>query len=151
MKIAIIGAGPAGLTAAYELSKQGQEVTVHVYEAGTSVGGMCKTITLWDTKVDIGPHRFFSYDKRVNNLWLEVVEKDYKMVNRTTRIFFRNKFFSYPIKPLNALWNVGILDAFLSLTSYLYEKIHPTKLDNSFESWVQNRFGKKLYQLFFKT
>lgn len=151
MKIAIIGAGPAGLTAGYELSKKNQDVTVHVYEAGSRVGGMCKTISLWDTKVDIGPHRFFSYDNRVNKLWLEVVGKDYKMVNRTTRIYYRKKFFFYPIKPVDALIKIGPIEAMASLFSYLWEKVSPTKLDNSFETWVQNRFGNKLYTLFFKT
>ncbi len=151
MKIAIIGAGPAGLTAGYELSKKGEDITIHVYEASDKVGGMCKTIRLWNTNVDIGPHRFFSYDKRVNKLWLEVVGKDYKMVNRTTRIYYRKKFFFYPIKPFDALFKIGIVEATASLFSYFYEKIKPTKQDNSFESWVKGRFGNKLYTLFFKT
>jgi protoporphyrinogen oxidase len=151
MKIAIIGAGPAGLTAGYELSKKGPQYTIHVYEASNKAGGMCRTIRLWNTNADIGPHRFFSYDKRVNKLWLEVVGKDYKMVNRTTRIYYRKKFFFYPIKPLDALLKIGFLEAAASLISYVQEKIKPTKPDNSFESWVKGRFGKKLYTLFFKT
>lgn len=150
MKIAIIGAGPAGLTAGYELSKKGETITVHLYEAGSQVGGMCKTIDLWNTKVDIGPHRFFSYDKRVNKIWLEVVGKEYKMVNRITRIYYRKKFFYYPIRAFDALRKIGLKEAIASLISYFRERIHPTPLDNSFESWVQNRFGKKLYTLFFK-
>jgi protoporphyrinogen oxidase len=151
MKIAIIGAGPAGLTAGYELSKKEKDVTVHIYEAGNKVGGMCKTITLWNTQVDIGPHRFFSYDKRVNTTWLEIVGKDYKMVNRTTRIYYKKKFFLYPIKPFDALKKIGIMEAFSSLISYLLEKINPTKQENNFETWVKKRFGEKLYTLFFKT
>lgn len=151
MKVAIIGAGPAGLTAGYELSKKGDSITVHLYEASNQVGGMCKTIQLWNTKADIGPHRFFSYDKRVNKIWLEIVGKDYKMVNRTTRIYYRKKFFFYPIKPFDALSKIGLIEAASSLLSYLYEKINPTKQDNSFEAWVKGRFGNKLYSLFFKT
>src|SRR5687767_14577504 len=95
-KIAVIGAGPAGLTAAYLLSKKGY--SIDVFEADKQIGGMCKTIELWNCKVDIGPHRFFSNDKRVNELWLEVVGDDYAMVNRLTRIFYKNKYFDYPLK-----------------------------------------------------
>ena len=91
-KIAIIGAGPAGLTAGYLLSIKGYDVTV--YEATGEVGGMCRTIDLWDCKVDIGPHRFFSFDKKVNELWLEVAGKDYEMVKRLTRIYYKNKFYA---------------------------------------------------------
>ncbi len=151
MKVAIIGAGPAGLTAGYELSKKGEQVTVHLYEASDQVGGMCKTIRLWNTNADIGPHRFFSYDKRVNKLWLEITGKDYKMVNRITRIYYRKKFFYYPIKPFDALQKIGFPAAVASLFSYLKEKIAPSKPDNSFESWVKGRFGEKLYSIFFKT
>lgn len=86
-KIAIIGAGPAGITSAFELSKAGFDVTV--YEASESVGGLSKTIELWDQKVDLGPHRFFSNDTKVNQLWLEVVGKDYRMVDRLTRIYYK--------------------------------------------------------------
>lgn len=149
MKTAIIGAGPAGMTAAYELAKS--NISVDVYEAGPSVGGMAKTIELWNQKVDIGPHRFFSNDTRVNELWLEVVGKDYEMVDRLTRIYYNKKFFHYPIKAFNALTNMGVLTAASCVTHYGIEKVFPTKDTSTFEGWVTNRFGKKLYQIFFKT
>lgn len=149
MKIAIIGAGPAGMTAAYELSKKTKNVDV--FEAGSSVGGMAKTIELWNQKVDIGPHRFFSNDTRVNELWLEVVGNDYEMVDRLTRIYYNKKFFHYPIKAINALTNMGIFKAAGCIIYYGIEKIFPTKDTSTFEGWVTNRFGKKLYQIFFKT
>jgi protoporphyrinogen oxidase len=149
MKVAVIGAGPAGMTAAYELAKKIKEVDV--FEAGPSVGGMAKTIELWNQKVDIGPHRFFSNDTRVNELWLEVVGKDYEMVDRLTRIYYNKKFFHYPIKALNALTNMGIFKAASCMLYYGLEKISPTKDTSTFEGWVTNRFGKKLYQIFFKT
>jgi len=98
-KIAIIGAGPAGLTAAYQLAKEGFDV--HVFEAGDSVGGMAKTISLWGQLVDLGPHRFFSNDPRVNSFWLKMINKKYSMVKRLTRIYYKEKFFNYPLKFLN--------------------------------------------------
>ena len=92
-KVAVIGAGPAGITAAYELSKKGIEV--EVFEAAEEVGGLAKSIDLWDQRVDLGPHRFFSNDTKVNNVWVEVVGNDYKMVDRLTRIYYKNKFYYY--------------------------------------------------------
>ena len=91
MKIGIIGAGPAGITAAYELAKAGADV--HLYEAGPDVGGLAKSLDLWNQRVDLGPHRFFSSDTRVNELWLEVAGKDYAMVDRLTRIYYKKKFY----------------------------------------------------------
>src|SRR5258707_13072895 len=93
MRVAVIGAGPAGITAAYELIKGGAEV--EVFEAGATVGGLSRSFELWGQTVDLGPHRFFSNDLRVNKLWLEVVGKDYAMVDRLTRIYYKKKFFNY--------------------------------------------------------
>src|SRR3954447_21236216 len=107
MKVAVIGAGPAGMTAAYELSKGGAQV--EVFEASPQVGGLARTIELWNQKVDLGPHRFFSNDARVNTLWLEVAGRDYEMVDRLTRIYYRGKFFFYPLKAADALRNLGVL------------------------------------------
>jgi len=149
MKVAIIGAGPAGMTAAYELVKQ--KVEVEVFEAGSTPGGMAKTIELWDQRVDTGPHRFFSKDKRVNQLWLEVVGNDYEIVDRLTRILYKKKFFSYPLSPINALKNIGVGQAVLCLIFYVKEVLFPTKQDGSFETWVTHRFGKRLYEIFFKS
>lgn len=148
-KIAVIGAGPAGITAAYELTKAGFDVTL--YEASDKVGGLSKTIDLWNQKVDLGPHRFFSNDTKVNKLWLEVVGKDYRMVDRLTRIYYKKKFYYYPLKPFDALFKLGIGRAFLCVMSYFKEKIKPTKQDGSFEAWVTARFGSRLYSIFFKT
>lgn len=149
-KIAIIGTGPAGLAAAYRLAAN-EENEVTVYEASDSPGGMCKSLDLWNCKVDIGPHRFFSYDTRVNQLWLEVVGKGYKMVNRLTRIYYKNKFFFYPVQAFDALKKVGLFTAAECFFSYLKQQIAPIRQDGSFESWVTKRFGKKLYTMFFKT
>ncbi|WP_184547887.1 FAD-dependent oxidoreductase [Mucilaginibacter sp. FT3.2] len=148
MKIAVIGAGAAGMTAAYSLVKHNAEVDV--YEASSRIGGLAGTLTLWNQKVDIGPHRFFSTDKKVNAVWLEVVGNDYEMVDRLTRIYYKNKFYSYPIRIFNALRNLGIFEAGQCVFSYLSERIVATKQDGSFETWVQHRFGKRLFEVFFK-
>ncbi|MBY0523847.1 MAG: FAD-dependent oxidoreductase [Gemmataceae bacterium] len=152
MRVAVIGAGAAGLTAAYQLCKGG--ANVDVFEAGDGVGGLARSIDLWGQRVDLGPHRFFSKDARVNRLWLEVVGRDYRMVDRITRIYFRHRFYHYPLKPGNALRNMGVLNAVACLGSYLKEKIvpyYPPRENETFEGWVVRRFGRKLFEMFFKS
>lgn len=152
MRVGVIGAGPAGITAAYQLARQGAHV--EVFEASAHVGGMSRTFELWGQKVDLGPHRFFSHDPRVNAVWREVVGADYRMVDRLTRIYYRNRFFDYPLRPANALWNMGMLRAVGCLSSYLKEKVSPSFPDEehgSFESWVVGRFGRRLFDMFFKS
>lgn len=152
MRVAVIGAGPAGITAAYQLAKGGAQV--EVYEAGDAVGGLSRSIELWGQTVDLGPHRFFSQDPRVNQLWLEVVGGDYRMVDRLTRIYYGKRFFEYPLKPVNALRNMGLSSAACCLTSYLKEKIKPSyhsDCNETFESWVVGRFGRRLFNMFFKS
>ncbi len=152
MRVGIIGAGPAGITAAYQLSKSNAEV--EVFEAGDNVGGLSRTIELWGQLVDLGPHRFFSNDPRINRVWLEAVGDDYKMVDRLTRIYYQKRFFHYPLKPANALWNMGVASATTCLFSYFKEKVRPSYGPGdaeTFESWVVTRFGRKLFNMFFKS
>lgn len=148
-RVAVIGAGPAGMTAAYALARGG--VQVEVFEASDQVGGMARSITLWNQRVDIGPHRFFSSDRRVNELWLGVVGRDYRMVNRLTRIYYGGKFYYYPLKPFNALLNLGPLQAVLCTLSFAREQIFPRPADGTFTTWVTSRFGRRLFEIFFKT
>ncbi len=153
MRIAVIGGGPAGLTAAYQLSKElGKSIeSLDVYEAADTVGGMSRSIHLWDQTVDLGPHRFFSNDKKINALWLEVVGDDFDIVRRKTRIFYNKTFFDYPIRAFNALKGLGIWEAARCMASYFRQKIFPVKDTSTFEGWVTSRFGSRLYQIFFKT
>ena len=95
MRVAVIGAGPAGLTSAMQLSRGRAEVAV--YEADERVGGLARSLDLWGQRVDLGPHRFFSTDARVNRLWLDVVGRDYRLVNRLTRIYYQGRFYHYPL------------------------------------------------------
>jgi protoporphyrinogen oxidase len=154
MKIAVIGAGPAGMTAAYKLSAavaDGRISRLDLYESSGQVGGMAKSIRIWNQVVDLGPHRFFSHDRDVNKLWLEVAGRDYKMVNRQTRIYYKGSFFDYPLKAGNALKSLGFFEAARCMLSYFKERLFPTRDTGTFESWVTRRFGKRLYQIFFKT
>ena|SRR3972149_12140033 len=145
MKVAVIGAGPAGLTAAYALTKV--IPTVDVYEASDAVGGLARSIKLWGQTIDLGPHRFFSSDRRVDELWLEVVGQEYSMVDRLTRILYKGRFFQYPLQPWNALVNLGPTEAIHCGASYAREKLWPHRNGNSFEAWISGRFGRRLYEV----
>ena len=148
-KVIIIGAGPAGISAGYELTKRG--IPVEIFEASPYVGGMSRTFDLWGQKVDLGPHRFFSKEKQINNFFKEVVKDEYTMVNRLTRIYYRNSFFNYPLKIFNVLSNLGIFDAISIMFHYGLQRLNPIKDPKNFEEWVTNRFGKKLFSIFFKS
>ena len=149
-RVLIIGAGPAGLTCGYQISKT-DKYSCKIVEISNEVGGMARSITVFDRIVDIGPHRFFSNDTRINKLWLEVVENNYKMVNRLTRIYYNNRFFYYPLKPFNALFNLGLGKSILCVLSYFRYVLFPRKDDSSFSNWITNRFGYLLYSIFFKS
>ena len=147
-KILIIGAGPAGLSAARVLSENG--FSVEIFELDSKVGGMSKSIELFSQIVDIGPHRFFSKDKRLNDFWHSHTNGEYEKVSRLTRIFYNRKFFYYPLRGFDALFKLGFLESTLCVLSYIRAKISPFKGD-SFESWVANAFGYRLYSIFFKS
>lgn len=151
MKVGVIGAGPAGLACAYQLAKAG--IKTEVYEASGSVGGLAKTIELWNQKVDLGPHRFFSRDARVNKLWLEVVGRDYSMVDRLTRILYRGRFFNYPLRQFDVISKLGATETLRCLFSYMRENVAPNISnhdEDTFESWVVRRFGRRLFEIFSK-
>ena len=149
-----MGAGPAGLTAAYQLSKARiSNVTV---EKASDVGGISRTATYKGYRFDIGGHRFFTKIEAVEAMWREVLaEEDYLRRSRLSRIYYNKKFFSYPLRIGNALKGLGILNSFLILISYLKSHIKghifPNRPEISFEDWVSNRFGHRLYETFFKT
>ena len=149
-KVAVIGSGPAGLTASYELIMKGYDVDI--YEASDQAGGMCRSFKLWDGIVDMGPHRFFSSDIRVNKFWLSIIENEYSMVNRKTRILYNKNFFNYPLKIFNAIKNLGIAEGFNCLASFLFQKINFNyRQKDNFEDWIKTRFGERLYKIFFKS
>jgi protoporphyrinogen oxidase len=145
----VIGAGPAGLTAAYELTKLGHSPLV--VEQQELVGGLSSTAQYRGYSFDMGGHRFFTKVDAVKKMWREVLQDDFLRRPRLSRIFYDGKFFYYPLRPLNALRGLGLWEGFLILLSYLKWQIFPYRREDTFEQWVTNRFGKRLFQTFFKT
>ncbi|MBA2524886.1 MAG: NAD(P)/FAD-dependent oxidoreductase [Pyrinomonadaceae bacterium] len=149
-KVVIIGAGPAGLTAAYELCKSG--VKSVVLEKDKVVGGISRTVNYKGYHFDIGGHRFFTKVKAVDKMWHEVLsEEKFVRRNRISRIYYNKKFFHYPLRAANALFGLGLWNSFLILLSYAKAQLLPEKPEETFEQWISNRFGKRLYLIFFKT
>lgn len=148
-RVVIIGGGPAGLTAAYELCKAGWKVLV--LEKDNTVGGLARTVNYKGYHFDIGGHRFFTKVKLIEELWHEILGEDLLRCRRLSRIYYNKRFFFYPFRTSNALFGLGILNSLLILLSYLKAQLFPEKPEETFEQWVSNRFGKRLYRIFFKT
>ncbi|HEX4129521.1 MAG TPA: NAD(P)/FAD-dependent oxidoreductase [Pirellulales bacterium] len=147
---AIIGAGPAGLTAAYLLAKAGRPVTV--LEADPmNVGGISRTVRYKGYHFDIGGHRFFSKSKEVEDLWTELLPDDMLERPRSSRILYGGKLYSYPLKAAEALGNLGLVESTLCVLSYFRARVAPVRPAVSFEDWVSNQFGRRLFNIFFKT
>ncbi len=146
----IAGGGPAGLTAAYELTKHGHSCVV-LESDPTMVGGISRTDRYKGYRFDIGGHRFFSKSDEVNTIWQEILGDEFITRARMSRIYYNRKFFHYPLKPANALLNLGVWRSTLVLASYLKARLRPITPEKSFEDWVTNRFGRVLFDIFFKT
>jgi protoporphyrinogen oxidase len=149
-EVVIIGAGPAGLTASYQLHKHGIASTV--LEADDQVGGISRTVVRDGWRFDIGGHRFFTKVRPVEELWHEILpDSEFLMRPRKSRIFYDGKYFDYPLKATNALRNLGPIEAVRCLASYLWARIRPPKDQTNYEGWLVARFGWRLYRTFFKT
>ena len=149
-RVIVVGAGPAGLTAAYVLAKQGLS-RITVLEADDIVGGISRTAQYKGFRFDIGGHRFFTKIQMVEDLWHEILGKEFISVPRLSRIHYNGRFFDYPLKPANALRGLGPIEALRIVLSYLKWHYQPYPIEENFEQWVTNRFGKRLYEIFFKT
>ncbi len=150
--VAVIGGGPAGLTAAYELQKRSDsDHKPFVFEATSDVGGISRTESYKGFRFDIGGHRFFTKVKEVEALWHEVGGEDFILRPRMSRIFYRGKYYAYPLKIFNALSNMGPVEAMQIMLSYFKWQVSPHREEENFEQWVTNRFGKLLFQHFFKS
>ncbi len=148
-RVVIFGAGPAGLTAAYELTKH--NIRPLVLEQREKVGGLARTEAYNGYYFDMGGHRFFTKAVAANKMWHEILGKDFLRRPRLSRIYYENKFFHYPLKPFNALFGLGIWQAILIVISFLKWQVFPYQREDTFEQWVTNRFGKRLFEIFFKT
>ena len=146
----IIGAGPAGLTAAWELDKHNKKALI--VELDDKVGGISRTVESNGWRFDIGGHRFFTKVDEVYKIWDEMLgAKDFLLRPRMSRIYYNQKFFDYPLKASNALLNLGVIEAVRCVLSYFFVRIKPPKDQTNFEGWVAARFGWRLYNIFFKT
>ncbi|WP_336968378.1 NAD(P)/FAD-dependent oxidoreductase [Sphingobium aromaticiconvertens] len=148
--VAIIGAGPAGLTAAYLLTKKGYSVTV-IEKDPVYVGGISRTVELDGYRFDIGGHRFFSKAQEVVDLWNEILPDDFIQRPRMSRIYYEGKFYSYPLRAFEALWNLGIIRSTLCMASFAKARLMPNRDIKSFQDWTVNAFGHRLFSIFFKT
>src|SRR3990167_1740045 len=149
-QVVVIGAGPAGLTAGYLLSKEGISVTV-LESDPLYVGGIARTVNYNGYCFDIGGHRFFSKSQEVEALWSELLPNDMLDRPRSSRIFYRKQFFTYPLKAFEALRKLGLMESARCVLSYFKARLNPISPAASFSDWVINQFGERLFGIFFKT
>ena len=149
--VVVMGGGPAGLTAAWELTRHG--AGAEVLEADPRfVGGIARTEEYQGFRFDIGGHRFFTKADEVREIWHQILDpSDWLSVSRMSRIYYRGKFFAYPLRAFDALAKLGVLQAALCVLSYLKARAFPRRDERSLEDWTINRFGERLYRIFFKT
>lgn len=148
-QVVILGAGPAGLTAAYELSNLGLPCVV--IERDSVVGGLARTVEYKGFRFDIGGHRFYTKVSLVQQMWRDILGDDLLSRQRLSRIYYKSKFFQYPLQPLDALLGLGPIEAFRCGVSFLRSRLFPTLPEPDFQTWVSNRFGRRLFRTFFQS
>ena len=146
----VIGAGPAGLTAAYALAKAGRGVRV-LESDETYVGGISRTVNYKGFLFDIGGHRFFSKSREIVDLWDEILPDDFIERPRLSRIYYGGKFYAYPLRAFEALRNLGLIESAACMASFGWASLTPIKAPATFHQWVRNQFGERLFSIFFKT
>jgi protoporphyrinogen oxidase len=148
-RVVVLGAGPAGLAAAHELARAGRPVTV--LERERLVGGLARTEMYRGFRFDIGGHRFYTKSDEVRRFWVDAVGPDLLVRPRLSRIYYRKKFFQYPLQAMDTLRGLGAVEAALSVGSYLRRRARPLAVEDTFEGWVTNRFGDRVFRTFFKS
>src|SRR6202046_1287913 len=147
--VVVLGAGPAGLTAGYQLCKQGKPVIV--LESSDQVGGIARTQIRDGYRFDLGGHRFFTKVKEVDDLWHEIMKEEFLKRPRQSRIYWNDKFLEYPLEGMDVVKKLGLFELSLCMGSYLWAQVKPKGREDTFDQWVSNRFGKRLFNHFFKT
>lgn len=149
-EVCIIGGGPAGLSAAYELGRHGIR-DILLVDGNDMVGGLSRTMSFEGNRFDVGPHRFFTKSTEVNRIWHDLLDGDFRPVERLTRIYYKKKLFSYPIKAPEALIKLGPVESANAMISYLAARLGRKGRDETFEDWMIERFGRRFYETFFRT
>src|SRR5215469_16721937 len=147
-QVVILGAGPAGLTAAYELSNLG--LGCMVLEQDTVVGGLARTVEHKGFRFDVGGHRFYTKVSLVQRIWRDILGDDLLSRKRLSRIYYKSKFFAYPLQPLDAFRGLGPIETFRCGLSFLWSRLFPPLPEPDFETWISNRFGRRLFRTFFQ-
>ena len=153
LPVAVLGGGPAGLTAGYRLAQQGRPVVV--FEAEDQVGGIAKTEVRdgpgGKYRFDLGGHRFFTKVKEVDDLWHEIMREEFLLRPRMSRIYWNKKFLDYPLRGPDVMKKLGPVELTRATLSYFWAQLKPKGREDTFEQWVSNRFGKRLFDLFFRS
>src|ERR1700761_7221255 len=144
-----LGGGPAGLTAGYLLAKQGKPVIV--LESTDQVGGIARTDVREGSRFDLGGHRFFTKAKEVDALWHEILADEFLRRPRSSRIYWNHKFLEYPLQGMDVIKKLGPVDLTKALVSYMWAAAKTKGREDTFEQWVTNRFGRWLFNQFFKS
>src|SRR5277367_4337620 len=147
--VVVLGAGPAGLTAGYLLAKQGKPVIV--LESSEHVGGIARTQVRDGYRFDLGGHRFFTKSQEVDDLWHEIMKEEFLKRPRQSRIYWNDKFLEYPLEGMDVIRKLGPIELTRCGLSYMWATMKPKGREDTFEQWVSNRFGKRLFNHFFKT
>lgn len=152
-KVAIIGAGPAGLAVAYEFITKNKlkEYEIEIYESDSQVGGISKTLKFKGYRFDLGGHRFYTKYKEIDKFYKNILGSEMLIRERLSRIFFEKKFYNYPLSASNVLNNLGLLRSIKLGLSWLFRSLNKYKDEKTFDKWVSNRFGDKLFNTFFKS
>jgi protoporphyrinogen oxidase len=148
-RVVVLGAGPAGLAAARELALGGRAVTL--LERSLSVGGLARTEVYRGFRFDMGGHRFYTKSDEVRRFWADALGDDFRLRPRLSRIYYRGRFFHYPLQALDTLRGLGAFEAALALASYAKRRVRPLPIEDTFERWVTNRFGDRVFRTFFKS
>ena len=145
----VLGGGPAGLTAGYLLGQAGRSAIV--FEADDQVGGIAKTVERDGYRFDLGGHRFFTKSIEVDTLWHEVLGDEFLRRPRMSRIYWNNRYLDYPLRGPDVIRKLGPVELARCMASYARAAARRNKVDDSLEDWVSNRFGRRLFELFFKS